>query len=225
MAGFIWLSLFASLLLLVLLPLIFGEVLAASLAKLHLDSSTALLVVIAVIFGGFVNIPVKRIRRDATLPTHPLAAFGIVDFWPQLRRVRTETVLALNLGGCIIPVGLVLYELLYLATIDVRLLWRVVIAAALNAVLCYFLARPVAGLGITLPPLLPALAAAGAALLLAPDEAAPVAFIAGVAGPLIGADLGHLRDVESIASGVVSIGGAGTFDGIVLSGILAAYLA
>jgi uncharacterized membrane protein len=225
MAGFIWLSLFVSLLLLVLLPLVFGEVLAASLAKLHLDPSTALLVVIAVIFGGLINIPVKRIRRAATLPTHPLAAFGIVDVWPQLRRVRADTVLAVNLGGCVIPVGLVLYELLYLATIDVRLLWRVAIAAALNAVLCYVLARPVAGVGIALPALVPAIAAAAAGLLLAPDQAAPVAFIAGVAGPLVGADLGHLRDVESIASGVVSIGGAGTFDGIVLSGIIAAYLA
>lgn len=44
-------------------------------------------------------------------------------------------------------------------------------------------------------------------------------------GPLIGADLLHLRDIEKIATGVASIGGAGTFDGIVLSGIVAAYLA
>lgn len=58
------------------------------------------------------------------------------------------------------------------------------------------------------------------ALLLVPDHAPPIAFVAGVLGPLIGADLLHLRDIEKIATG-----GAGTFDGIVLSGILAAYLA
>jgi uncharacterized membrane protein len=46
-----------------------------------------------------------------------------------------------------------------------------------------------------------------------------------VLGPLIGADLLHLRDIEKIATGIASIGGAGTFDGIVLSGIVAAYLA
>jgi uncharacterized membrane protein len=225
MAGLIWLWLFASLLLLVLLPLLFGQILAASLEKLHLAPGVALLVVIAVILGGLVNIPVKRIRRATMMPVHPLAAFGLVDFWPELRRVRTETVLAVNLGGCLIPVALSLYELLYLAAIDFRLLGTVAIAAAVNAALCYFLARPVAGIGITLPAVAPALAAAGAALLLAPEQAAPVAFIAGVSGPLIGADLLHLKDVESIASGVVSIGGAGTFDGIVLSGIIAAYLA
>jgi uncharacterized membrane protein len=63
------------------------------------------------------------------------------------------------------------------------------------------------------------------ALFLVPDQAPPVAFVAGVLGPLIGADLLHLRDIEKIATGIASIGGAGTFDGIVLSGIVAAYLA
>lgn len=62
------------------------------------------------------------------------------------------------------------------------------------------------------------------ALSLAPDSTAPVAFIAGVIGPLIGADLLHLKDVGKLGAGMVSIGGAGTFDGIVLSAIFAAYL-
>jgi uncharacterized membrane protein len=54
--------------------------------------------------------------------------------------------------------------------------------------------------------------------------APPIAFTAGVIGPLGGADLLHLRDIEAGESGIMSIGGAGTFDGIVLSGIIAAYL-
>jgi len=62
------------------------------------------------------------------------------------------------------------------------------------------------------------------ALLLAPTFATPVAFVAGVTGPLVGADLLHLRDIERMATGMVSIGGAGTFDGILLTGILALYL-
>jgi uncharacterized membrane protein len=63
------------------------------------------------------------------------------------------------------------------------------------------------------------------ALILAPEQAAPVAFVAGVTGPLVGADLLHLKDIQRHAVGMASIGGAGTFDGIVLSGIVAAYLA
>ena len=69
------------------------------------------------------------------------------------------------------------------------------------------------------------IAAVVLALFLAPEAAPPVAFVIGVVGPLVGADLLHLRDVEATEIGVVSIGGAGTFDGIILSGILAAYLA
>ena len=38
---------------------------------------------------------------------------------------------------------------------------------------------------------------------------------------LFGADIMHLKDLEKIGSGVVSIGGAGTFDGIFLTGVFA----
>jgi uncharacterized membrane protein len=79
--------------------------------------------------------------------------------------------------------------------------------------------------GIVVPGLVPALAAATSALILAPEQAPPVAFIAGVLGPLIGADILHLKDISKLGSGMISIGGAGTFDGIVLSAVVAAYLA
>jgi len=90
------------------------------------------------------------------------------------------------------------------------------------------LAKPVEGVGIAMPGLFPPLLAALSALLLVPDHAPPIASVAGVLGPLIGADLLHLRDIEKIATGIGGIGGiggAGIFDGIVLSGIVAAYLA
>jgi len=76
-----------------------------------------------------------------------------------------------------------------------------------------------------LPGLVPAIVAALTALLLARGQAPAVAFIAGVAGPLIGADLLHLKDLRENPVGMASIGGAGTFDGIVLSGVLATLLA
>lgn len=220
----IWLSLVLSLLLVVLLPLFFAELMAVSLAKLHLAPSTALLLVAAIIVGGLINIPVKRIPRSTALATHPFATFGILDWWPEMRRLRTETVIAVNLGGCVIPAALALYETLLVGR-EPSLLVTVAIASSINVVACYFLARPVSGIGIALPALVPALISAGTALLLAPDQAPPVAYVAGVAGPLIGADLLHLKDIRQAQSGILSIGGAGTFDGIVLSGVIAAYLA
>jgi uncharacterized membrane protein len=76
-----------------------------------------------------------------------------------------------------------------------------------------------------MPALMSPLVAAALALLLAPGAAPLLAFVIGVMGPLIGADLLHLREVEAAQTGIASIGGAGTFDGIVLSGIIAAHLA
>lgn len=225
MKAFTPLSLLAFLVLLVLMPLLFGELMAASLEKLHLSPGSAVFLTLAIIFGGAVNIPVKRIEAPRPVSQHPLALFGLDDVWPQLRQQRAETIIAVNLGGCLIPAALALYELAHVAARGPGPLAAVAVAAAINIALCHALARPVPGVGILLPGLVPALGAAASALILSPQDAAPVAFIAGVAGPLIGADLLHLRDIEASATGIASIGGAGTFDGIVLSAIVAAYLA
>lgn len=217
--------LLASLLLLVLMPFLFGQLMFGALAKLHLSPGAATALVIAIFAGSFVNIPLRRYVRDDWVPTHPLAVLGLFDLMPQLRRVRRETVIAVNLGGCVIPTGLALYELFHIASAGGPALWVAGAAAALNIIVCHAVARPVAGVGIVMPSLVSPAVAAAAALILAPGQAAPVAFVAGVIGPLVGADLLHLKEVRASAVGVASIGGAGTFDGIVLSGIIAAYLA
>ena len=87
------------------------------------------------------------------------------------------------------------------------------------------LARPVAGVGIVVPMLLPPLSAALAALLLVPQQAPLAAYVAGTMGTLIGGDLLHVRKVRRLAAPVASIGGAGTFDGVFLTGIIAVLLA
>lgn len=71
----------------------------------------------------------------------------------------------------------------------------------------------------------PALATAIVALLLSWNQAAPLAYIAGSLGPLIGADLLNLGKIQGLGAPVLSIGGAGTFDGIFLTGVLAVLLA
>ena len=64
-----------------------------------------------------------------------------------------------------------------------------------------------------------------AALLVARTNVAAVAYIGGSLGTLIGADLLNLSKVQGLGAPVVSIGGAGTFDGIFLTGIIAVLLA
>jgi uncharacterized membrane protein len=124
---------------------------------------------------------------------------------------------------------LVLWEMLHLAGIGGWPLLAMPLVAAGNVAVCYRIAIPVPNVGIAMPGFVSPLVTVGLSwLLLMPDTYdpvhAPVAFVGGVLGPLIGADLFHLKDITKISAGVASIGGAGTFDGIVLSGVLAAIL-
>ena len=221
--GFLPLMLF--LILLVLLPLVFGQLFATALMKLRLEPSTAILLVMGIILGSGINIPLKRIARNDTLVEDQLAILGLTGRWPWFQRVRQETVIAVNVGGCLIPAGLAIYEIAHLLFDSPQSLPSLAIAVAVNTAVCYRLAQPVSGIGIALPGLVPAAVAAVSAFWLVPEQAPQVAFVAGVLGPLIGADLLHLRAIEALETGIASIGGAGTFDGIVLSGIVAAYLA
>jgi uncharacterized membrane protein len=62
-------------------------------------------------------------------------------------------------------------------------------------------------------------------MLLASGSAAPVAYIGGTLGTLIGADLLNLPAVRRMPALMLSIGGAGVFDGVFLVGIIAVLVA
>jgi uncharacterized membrane protein len=207
-----------------LAPLFLANALLAALDKLGLSLGAAILAAIGIFFGGLVNIPVKRIEREETIEVVTPGLFGLrrrILPWVQ----RQETVIALNLGGAVVPLILVAHEIGRIARHGGPAKFAVGVGVAANVLVCYWLARPVPGVGIAMTPLLPAVVAAAAALLLAPDFAPPVAFVSGVLGPVIGADLLHLREVRETPTRLISIGGAGTFDGIVLSGLVAVLLA
>jgi uncharacterized membrane protein len=98
-------------------------------------------------------------------------------------------------------------------------------ATAAIAALTHYLARPVVGLGIAVPLFIPPLSAALVALLLTPAQAPLTAYVAGTVGTLIGADLLNLHKLTGLRAPVASIGGAGTFDGVFITGIMAVLLA
>jgi uncharacterized membrane protein len=137
----------------------------------------------------------------------------VVQRWPG-------TVIAVNVGGAVIPTAMSLY---LLTKLD---LWgKGAIAIAAVAFIIHWLANPVPGLGIAVPVFVPAITTAIIALLLSRELAGPLAYIAGGLGTLIGADLTNLDKVRGLGAPVASIGGAGTFDGIFLTGIIAVLLA
>jgi len=86
-------------------------------------------------------------------------------------------------------------------------------------------ARPVPGFGIAVPALLPGIFAALVAVALHPVAVAGLAYAGGTLGTLLGADLVNLPKVRRLGAPVVSIGGAGTFDGVFITGIIAVLLA
>lgn len=179
-------------------------------------SEGALITVLALsLLGSYINIPVAYLPGHQTVRAGEISFFGMTYIVPLVSRTRA-TVLAVNVGGAIIPVCLSFYLL-----VKHRLFLLGVLGTALVAVVCHFLAQPVPGFGIALPIFVPIVATAIIAIALSRRRAAPLAYISGSLGTLIGADLLNLGAVQSLGAPVASIGGAGTFDGIFVTGLVA----
>ncbi|HZD40367.1 MAG TPA: DUF1614 domain-containing protein [Terriglobales bacterium] len=207
-----------------LLPFFFAQFMVAALGRLGLSPPMALLSLVGIIFGSMINIPLKHIPHDEEVSIDPFRLYGFGPLFPRFHIRRTHTILAVNVGGCVVPCIIAIYEALRIAARGPGPLFILVIITLISVVVCYRIARPLPGIGIAMPAFIPPLIAAALSLILIPEMAPPVAFVSGVLGPLIGADLLHLKELKQFATGMASIGGAGTFDGIVLSGLIAAVL-
>ncbi len=199
--------------LLILLFLLFYKVVSISFVKLGIPRSLVFLLFLSILVGSLINIPVWS---SHDLEPGGFFRWGHVFFFqpPEV----TTTVVAVNVGGALIPILLSVYLL------PKAPLLRTGLALAIVSSVAYLLSRVEPGVGITLPAFVPPLVSAGVALILAWRRAAPVAYISGTMGILIGADLLNLREVIDMGGGFLSIGGAGVFDGIFLTGIIAAFL-
>ena len=207
-----------------LLPFVLANVVFAALGKLGLGPTSSLLAALGMFAGSLVNIPVARVEHERTVEYLPNRVLGLHRLLSRPVQRRSYTVIAVNVGGCLVPTALAGYQAARIALEAPSVLPAAGGTLLINVAVCYYVARPVPDTGIAMPAFLPAGAAALCALLLAPAWAPPVAFMAGVLGPLLGADFLHLDDIADIGTGMASIGGAGTFDGVVLSGLVATLL-
>ncbi len=206
------LLIFVLLLPLLVMLALYGLV-SISFVKLGIPRSLTLLLFIAILVGGLINIPVWVVSQEQP---GGLFRMGHVFF---IRPPRVEaTIIAVNVGGALIPC------LLSLVLLPRAPLVRTALATAIVAAVAYALSDVVPGRGITLNVLVPPGISAITAMVLAWDRAAPVAYISGVVGTLVGADLLKLGQVLEMGGTLLSIGGAGVFDGIFLVGIIAAFL-
>jgi uncharacterized membrane protein len=205
--------------LLVLLGLLEVGLLNRAYRRLGLEPRIAMLVLLASLVGSYVNVPLVQ------LPDAHVVTRQVVDFFGMPYYVPQEvdwpgTILAVNIGGAVIPVLLSIYLVLH-----ERILIPAAIATAVVAVIVHGLATPIAGVGISVPLVAPPLIAALAAIILSRRRAAAIAYVGGSLGVLIGADLSNLGSLQTLGAAVASIGGAGTFDGVFLTGVVAVLIA
>jgi uncharacterized membrane protein len=171
------------------------------------------------LLGSYVNIPVAELPAADVSSDRLVSVFGMRYVIPVVEE-RPSTIVAVNVGGAVIPTLLSLY-----LVVTTRAYVPAVFGVVIVTSIVHLLARPVQGLGIAVPVFVPPLVAAAAALWLSSDAAPCVAYVAGSLGTLIGADLLNLGKLQGLGAPIASIGGAGTFDGIFLTGVLAALLA
>ena len=202
-----------------LIALIEVGLLEYAYAKMGVDRRYVFGLLLLSLLGSYVNIPVATLPAERVLSGQEVSYFGmryivpVVQEWPQ-------TIIAVNLGGAVIPTLLSLY-----LTVKNRLYVPSLTGIVIVAVVVHWMAQPIQGMGIAVPIFIPPLVATGAALVLTRRSTPALAYTIGSLGTLIGADLLNLGKIQGLGAPVASIGGAGTFDGIFVTGILAVLLA
>jgi uncharacterized membrane protein len=206
--------LFLVLLVLIVLPILILtalNIITISYSELGVSQNTAFALLCATLIGSMINIPISKTKIEYQADENILSR---IFYYHAPPRVAAQTI-AVNVGGAIIPTCFSIYLMRYSPLVPTLLATLAVILVA------RLFSRVVPGAGITMPTFVTPLVSAGLALLLARSHPAPVAFISGTLGTLIGADLLHWPDFKKLGPAMISIGGAGVFDGVFLSGILA----
>jgi len=187
--------------------------------KLGVGPGVALLLLFGSLIGSYFNIPITILPGQTVRSGQIVDYFGMQYVVPFVAQ-SPGTVLAVNVGGAVIPTIMSTY-----LVVRYNLWLKAIIATVVIAFIIHSMATPVHGIGIAVPVFAPVVVTAILAFILSREYAAPLAYIGGSMGTLIGADLLNLDKIGSLGAPVASIGGAGTFDGIFLTGILAVLLA
>jgi len=142
---------------LLLAALIQVHILRYAYTRLGMSSGAALLVLLASLVGSYVNIPLVQLPEQQILSGREVWSFGVaysvpvVVDWPG-------TVIAINVGGALIPTLVSVYLLAK------NQVWGLgLVATACVAAISHWLAQPVPGVGIAVPTFVPAVSAAVAA--------------------------------------------------------------
>jgi uncharacterized membrane protein len=211
------------LILVAVIGLVFVGVVGIAFEDVGFSPIIIVLILIATFVGSLFNIPILKLKTSVPMVMEKrVSFFGVTYRIPQVEYGQAVTVVAINVGGALIPTAVSIY--LLSRTAPVTIVYSI-FGVAIVGLITHVVARPVKGVGIVAPSFISPIAAAMIALILQPSSAQTIAYVAGVLGTLIGADLTNLNVIPKLGAPVASIGGAGTFDGVFLSGIIAVLLA
>lgn len=194
----------------------------------------AILMVFGSVLGSTVDIPLSA----NPITAYPPAFLNVISIISPVLELNFPIsfhpiTLAVNLGGCIIPV-IVSLAIILRCQVSAK---KAILGSLIVAAVAYQVAIPVADEGILLPVYVsPTLAAICGLTLATRLQSAPaLAYISGSMGTLLGADIFNLLTpgvlpalappTSNTPSIVLSIGGAGIIDGIFLTGVFAVLLA
>ncbi|MHA1860497.1 MAG: DUF1614 domain-containing protein [Candidatus Asgardarchaeia archaeon] len=204
---------------------------SALIYGLGFNSTISAMIIALSLIGSYVNIPVKEVvSLRPIVRERYITTFFITWVVPEIDWKEQRTIIAVNLGGAIIPiiVSLYLFYRIIMAPDWLLSLVETIIAIFLVTYFTYSVARPIPGVGIVMPGfLVPFITTIITSLMfsLYPVSSPPaIAYIAGTLGTLIGADILNMDKIGRLGAPVASIGGAGTFDGIFLNGIFSTML-
>jgi uncharacterized membrane protein len=209
----------------VLLILIQVNLISYAFLVLGLPPRIAVLALLASLIGSYVNIPLYTVESGPTPVVATVNNYGVIYAIPSEYQ-GSKTTVAVNVGGAIVPVLIAGFALFRRPAA----LLPSVLGVTIVALITHHFAYPLRGVGIALPLFIPPLAAALVAVFLGKTMRVPgvthvIAYVSGVLGTLIGADLTNLNRIADLGAPVASIGGAGTFDGVFLTGIVAVLFA
>ncbi len=200
---------------------------------LGLPPALVILVVWFSLFGSAVNFPVKEVvSNQPIIVSREVSFFGFRWVMPDVTTGEQRTIIALNLGGAIIPILVSIYLLTYsIPTYDpypFSSYIKVIVVTVVVAIVAKKISKVIPGLGIAIPGFIPPFLTVFVTLLVfrfyGLSNPYIIGYVAGTMGTLIGADLLNLHKISKLGVPLVSIGGAGTFDGIYLTGVVSVFL-
>jgi uncharacterized membrane protein len=188
-----------------------------------INKDIAIIVSIAIsflsLFSSPFNLVLKEVKKEAIAIEE-----DVVFFIPRISRRNMNTLVAINLGGALIPVGVSLFLMYELQGYSIYFIINILIVTIISK----FFSRVIRGIGVIMHPIIPSVFSVITSYVLFYKFHFLIplsAYIGSILGTLIGADLLNLRRIINEARPqIISIGGMGTFDGIFVSGIISVFI-